>query len=415
MMIEIILIVLCLALLVLSFYFSGSEAGFLSLNHERLLVDSKTNKRAKKLEKFSNNLPIVLMVTLLGNNLVNISFVATSERLWKLLVGERLIGLYLLSSTLLFLFLGEIFPKIIFRKFANIILYKTVGLLTFFNYLFSPITNILLKITSPFIDKLFRGFSEPISRKDFKAIVNDIHLQGELSEQERFFMENFSSFSKTRISEIMTPLVDLFIVNKKQTIKNLLDDIDGSLDMVPVYDKRIDNIIGFVEILEIFYSNNKKKMVSHYLKTPIYIPESITLDRIFSNLLDFKNKFIVALDEYGGCSGVFTWQDILDKIFGFKYGLEQMGEKRDIKEISKNHYQIDSSIDIDSFNNIFHQEILKDGFETLGGFINHYYGRIPEKGEFINYNNLNFKVLKSSKTSVDLLELKVGVKDKNNA
>lgn len=410
-MIEIILLTSCITFLMLSFFFSGSETGFLSINRERFYGDLKSGDvGAKRIQSFVENLPLILMTALLGNNLANIALVASSRRLWLEWIGDRWIGLYLFLSTTLFLLVGEIFPKITFMKYSNLLLYRTSLVMRFFYYTFYLLTYLLSKLANPFIDRVFKGFGDTVSRSDFKEIVNDVHEHGELNEQERMFMENFSFLTQTRIAEIMTPLIDLFIIHKKSMVKDILGQAVVDMDVIPVYGKRVDDIIGFVDVDEVYYAKKaigSKRLITDFVKEPVYIPESVTLDRFFNHLLDYKNRLIVVIDEHGGCSGVVTWKNILDNLFGFKYDLGENSKKFNFRKISENVYEIDSAIDIDNFNNIYKQDIQKDGFETLGGFINHLHGEIPQEGTILLYRNIRFTVLKSSRTSVDMLEMEI--------
>lgn len=397
-------------LMLLSFFFSGSEAGFLSLNRERFYSDLKQgNKNARSLERYVAHMPAMLMTCLLANNLVNIALVATTRKVWVDWFGNEWLGLYLVLSTIVFLIAGDVVPKMVYIKHSNAIIYRTAFLIRFFYRILAPLTQLLLRVASPVIDRLFKGLGDSISRKDFKEIVGDVHRQGELSESERTFLENFSYFSQTRISEIMTPLIDLYVVHKKTTVKSLLDQLEDELDFVPVYEKRVDDIVGYLEVEDVFYSANNKKSITEYIKTPIYIPESITLDRIFSHLLDYRNELIVVIDEHGGCSGLVSWKNILDNLFGFKYDISKKKTNDNIRKLAEGRYEIDSGIDIDTFNNMFKKTIHKEGFETLGGFLNHLCSAVPTKDSMIHYENLTFTVLRGSRTAVDLVEMEINV------
>ena len=207
----------------------------------------------------------------------------------------------------------------------------------------------------------------------------------------------------------MTPLVDLAVLSKEQNIDDLFIKSNLSqADFFAVYENRIDNIIGYIDIIDVFNSTKKNKQAKDFLQKNIYIPENISLDKLYKRFAEYFTDVFIVVDEYGGCSGIVTEKDVTNRIFGFDYYLEKSKKKLDktfISQIDKNNYEVDTLFDIDEFSQFFKVSIKKQGFETLGGFINHLFSKIPLEGETKKWKNLQFSILKASQKSVDLVQI----------
>ena len=397
-------------ILLLSFYFSGNEAGFISLNQEKYQLDIKNHhKKAFVIKPFVDNLDIVLGVTLLGNNLANICATYVGEYLWFELTGGSSLLIFTVLSATLFLVIAEVLPKILFKKYANQILYQLGNMLLFFAIFFRPFVFLITRLSSFLIKPLISFKKEKkLSKEDFNDLLDDIVEEGLIEEKEKHFLNMLSSLSKTKVSEIMTPLVDLYFINKSQDISQVVDEIfKENRELIPVYEERIDNIVGLVSAIDIFNASKKKKIGKDFMKEVVYFPEINTLDKLYA--LFFKNfiKSVVVVDEYGGCTGLVTEKDVIDYIFGFrnKNKDQKFYRERLIKEIAPLVYEISTVCDIEYFNQFFGLHVPKKDYKTLAGYINDVFGYLPKEGESKKTKSFMIHILKSEKTSVKKIKI----------
>lgn len=402
--------------MLLSFLFSGSETGLLALSRERLLADLSNNVAdAKRLRHFAENLPLFLGFVLFGNALANVAATFFSVRLWDAIFGDAYFGFYLVSFSLFFLLSGEILPKIFFKSFSPKLIYASSKILRFLYFFFRPMVQVILLIGKIFergfffMDKDSQSKLTPsaLSLSDFHDIISEGEEEGVFSKDERLFMKNLSLLSRTKAVEVMQPLVDLFMVYKAQDLESVLEEVKRlKIVFIPVYEGRIDKIIGFVDMLEVFRSTRRVKTARDFMSHAIYVPENVSVASLYQRFSIFKNRLVVLVDEYGGCSGIVTVENIMQKTLTPHFSERASGSEHVIK-IDEKSFLMDAALDIDRFNEIMKLNIDKKGFETLGGFLLYLSGKVPEIGERCYYGKLVFKITKADKTGVD--EVKVSM------
>jgi len=271
----------------LSFYFSGTEAGFLSLNQQKFKSDlEQKNQGALKINTLVNRMDSVLGTALLGNNLANNSATLIGSFFCIYILGTPNIDyLSAIVTTVLLLIMGEVLPKIIFKTFSNTLLYKMGHYLHFFRIMFLPLVFVLTKITDIllFPIKMLTRNKSKFSKKDLSEIIVDSWKEGLVEDEEKHFIDTIISLSEIKVLEVMTPLNDLFIVNKKQDIVGLLGTIRRArVNILPVYEGRIDNIIGYIDLVDVFNSTRRKKIAGDFIKETKYIPETTMIDTVYA-------------------------------------------------------------------------------------------------------------------------------------
>ena len=404
--------------LLFSFYFSGTEAGFLALNKEKYQADYEHKKPAAlKIKRFIDKPEDLLGLTLIGNNLLNVIAAQAGLPVFLVLFSvtneftETLANL--MTAALLFVF-AEALPKIIFKQYSNPLLYRGANLLLVFRVLFHPFTTAVIFLSDLMLKPFFangNGGNKSIaklSRKDFSDIIASSHQEGLLSDDEIHFFNTVSSLSRIKVIEVMRPLANLFVIHKFQDLSSILDQLKkAKFDFIPVCDKRIDHIVGYINIIDVLNSTKKVKIAKDFLSETDYIPETNTLDKVYKAFVHSKreNHLLTIVDEYGGCSGILLEADIIDRIFGFHYHLDTEHKSELIKKIAPHSFEVSTLFDIDDFNNKFQVALPKNGYETLGGFINHHFQRIPEEGESLVFQNIKITIKKSNSTSVDLVHV----------
>ena len=141
-------------------------------------------------------------------------------------------------------------------------------------------------------------------------------------------------------------------------------------------------------------------------RDPLFVPETKPIDDL---LMDFKNKkrnIAIAVDEWGGTSGLVTLEDVIEEVVG-EVGDPYDHEEYSFRKISKGHYIVEGAIKIyDLEENIdIHFPDIRE-YDTLAGYILDSIGDIPKEGERVNYGDYIFKVIKLQKNRIDKVEIK---------
>ena len=141
-----------------------------------------------------------------------------------------------------------------------------------------------------------------------------------LNEEKQDMIQGVEDLSKTSVKEVMIPRIDVDFISSDTPRDELIEKIVKSgHSRFPVYTDSIDNVIGVLyvkDLLKSFAENLQTLELSKIIRKPYFVPES---KRIDSLLREFKRHHLhiaIAIDEYGGISGIVTMEDIIEEIVG---------------------------------------------------------------------------------------------------
>jgi len=235
-----------------------------------------------------------------------------------------------------------------------------------------------------------------IFSKIFTFIVRK-PLPEEISEKQDM-IKGVEELSETTVKEVMVPRINVEFVSIDDTSASLLNPIlELGFSRYPVYKDTIDNVIGILYVKDILTKSETlpEFYVKDIIRKPFFVPDSKKLDDLLKEFKRRKVHIAVAIDEYGGVSGIICMEDILEVIVGDIQD-EFDDEKEDFIKLGNGIYLCEARAQIDEINETLGIELPDDDFETLGGFVFELFGRIPETLEKISFktdtNNIDFIV-----------------------
>lgn len=316
----------------------------------------------------------IISTLLIGNNICIVAAtLALDEVLGNSLGLYAKIGIFFLQILLFFL-IAELLPKNIFRKLNSWILLKLFIVILIIFYSLRPVSWLLMTL----IKRVFNFFPESgHTQKD--DIIYFIRTQ--FTREKIPITRGLSSLDKTRAVEIMTPIPEVFSINKTYKVAEVLEKIKGtSYSRYPVYEDRGDNIIGHVDVFDLL-SARLNENITKYIYAPVYVPENIMVDKVLQKMQKNKLAMIFLVNEYGSVSGLITLENIVEEVIGTDIlARDQITEKPYILKLNKDLYELAGNLDLDDFNEKFQLSLGKAGFETITGYIISLYGDIPESG-----------------------------------
>jgi CBS domain containing-hemolysin-like protein len=180
--------------------------------------------------------------------------------------------------------------------------------------------------------------------------------------------------------------------------------IETGFSKIIVFKDSIDDIIGYVHSSDLFHNPNN---ITTLLRKVIFVPETMEASKLLTKFLHEHKSLAVVVDEFGGTAGIVTTEDILEEIFG---EIEDEHDTVELVErkIDDKHYIFSGRMKIDQINEKYFLGLpVDDNYETIAGFILHRYGSIPTMNTIIDIGKFQFKVLRGSKTRIELIELKI--------
>ena len=395
-----VLILVLIALIFISAFFSGSETSITAMNQIKLDSAAESGqKSAKRVNSLRNKMNEVLGVILIGNNLVNISASALLTYFVITEFGDEYVWVATLILTILVIIFAEIAPKNFAAKKPEAIAYPASIILEFLTNYFGWLSRIL-NFFSSWITGVKGGenyFAQNLNRQELKSVLDKETEQVDKEEMEA--MKSLLDLKELSVQDILIPM--------NQVIKLNLNNID-SFDneernrFYPVYEEKESEIIGFIHAKEIEELENFRNDLTDFLIEPYYVPESTQL---FAQLKNFqKNGSEVALvvDEYGEVTGLITLEDLIELIVG-QFNNEEPEEEYEI--IDEDSIIADGSTIIRELNKRMEWDLPEIGAKTLNGLIIDHLNQIPTNNVCIELDSFKLETFKIESNKISKLKI----------
>ena len=404
-----------------SFFFSGLEIAYVSSNKLQIRIESQKESLTGRVFTRITQSPVRFLTTLLlGNTLAIVVFsIFISDVLENILNGYiqsqfEILAIQTIVSTSVILVVADFIPKSIFRSNPNRILKLFSFPSMVLYYLLLPFTTVVLNIAYFLMKRIgkvnvFR-YQSRFTKTDLDTYIQE-HTTATTDtqevEHEVQIFRNALSFPDAKVRDCMVPMVDAIAADINEGLAKLKEKFEQTgLSRILIYSGNMDNVVGYVHYHEMF---KKATDIQKILLPAPVIPESMPAKDALRIFMQQHKSMAVIVDEFGVNSGILTTEDIIEKIFGEihdEYDKEDFMEK----QIGPNEYILSARLDIDDLNQKYHLNIPASGdYKTLGGFILHNTGSIPKTGETITINDFQIKILSSSATRIEQVNLVVKI------
>jgi putative hemolysin len=167
---------------------------------------------------------------------------------------------------------------------------------------------------------------------------------------------------------------------------------------VPVYESSVDDVVGILyakDLLPFLKSDAAvQTSVRTMLRTPVFVPESMSIDDLLHEFQRRKVHLAIVMDEYGGTAGLVTIEDLLEEIVG-EIQDEYDEEEPLIEQLDENRVRVDGRASIDDLLDLWDMKLTledEDEYDTVGGFVYHRIGGVPSPGDEIRLDGLRLTV-----------------------
>lgn len=424
-----IILLIIFILILVNGFFAAAEMALVSISKKDIkkMVENK-EKKSKILQKITADSTVYLSTIQVAITLAGfLSSAFAGARLSGGVVDAFLsIGIPISNSvavvlvtvilSYITLVLGELVPKRIalqhskkFAQFSASTVYFVMILTKPFVKLLSLSTNGVLKLFRV-PDKLPK---EKITEEEIKEMIITGHFEGLYKEEEREMLESIFRFDDLPAEMIMTPRVEVFLLNIEEPFINQLDGlIDSGYSRIPVYKKNKDHIIGVLlvkDILKIVKDSGFEHIeIESLLREPYFVPEHVKLNTLFYNMKKNMEHISILVDEYGGFQGIVTMEDLVEEIVGNIYDEHDETDESIVPQNSHT-YLIDGTIQIQELNRRLQLSLPEDAqeYDTLGGLIINELGYIPKElvEEEIIVQNLVMKIIEIEDNRIEKVKV----------
>lgn len=404
--------------LIFSALFSGTEIAYISSDKVRVELDVKKGGLANRIiNLFYSHQNMFITTVLVGNNVMLIIYgMGMAELLdpWlKSLYDNEVFVLVMqtLISTGIILFIGEFFPKSIFRINPNISLRLFALPIFLFYIVLYPISK-FTALLSKWLMRLVGAQSDDTElgmltvgelNRYIQRSLDDTAAKVEVENEVKIF-HNAIDFSSTYLRDCMIPRNEIVAVDIDEATREQLIELftRSGRSKIIVYREDIDNIVGYIHVSELFHTDRDW----HEAVLPVeFAPEALLANKMMHRLLADKRSLAVVVDEFGGTSGLVTLEDLVEEIFG---DIQDEHDHRHItaRQLSPGVYEFSGRMEIADLNDNYHIPIPEDDeYQTLAGYLLTNLGALPKQGDTITLDDITYDIVKASATRIELIRV----------
>ena len=408
----IIAAVICVCL---SAFFSASEMALSSANRIRLenLRDSGSKAAGiavALLDKFDATLSAILI----GNNFVNIATSSIGSVIAITAFSEEYTWIATVIVTITVIICGETVPKIVAKRNANRMSIAVAPIVRAIRVVLWPAVFVVVSLVN-LITKPMKGDNagdeEDAAVEELQSIIETAEDEDVIDGERSELLQAALDFNEISAYEVMTARVDVDAIDIDDAWEDILEQVNSSpYSRIPVYEDSIDNIIGILYLNHFFKAlvDNERVDIRPLLMKPCFIYKTVKLPAVLSELRREKMHLAVVTDEYGGCLGVISMEDVLEQIVGEIWDETDVVEKEIVRR-PDGGYELDGDMSIDDFLKLTGHD--EDGPETesatLGGWTVEMFGSYPKEGDSFTFENLTVTVLKMDGLRVERVLVRI--------
>jgi putative hemolysin len=407
---EILLLVISLFF---SAFFSGAEAGLLSLPQEKakqIAEEHGLDSWAMKqwLEKPND----ILTTILVGNNFVNIFIASLSTAIAQRFFENDALAISVGVTTVAILLFGEIAPKTFARGRSEKISPPCVAALMVLYYAIYPIVKIFMKIIEFVLGKNAHVRSRVVTKDDIEIMVEMAEEERTMDSKQLDLLTSILEFPSIKVKDIMVPRTSIEAISRDSSFADVIKMVrEVAHSRYPVYDEDLDDVLGFLHVKDLAFASVEEQKnfdVTKYVKPPFFVYEHMKIQAVFDHMNRKKVHLALVKDENGIVVGMLTLEDIMEEIFG-EIQDEHDDEDDGIPGIeSAEGVLVPSTISLRDLYNEYDIKIpLNDNYSTLNGFLLEQLGNnFPKKGHMIIWDGYSFELVRVKNYEIKEVKIK---------
>ena len=257
--------------------------------------------------------------------------------------------------------------------------------------------------------RLVQGRGDVKDRDQIVEFLAGFLERGILAPDEFTMLQGVLEVADTQARDIMIPRSHMVVVSQDQTPAQILKVIsESNHSRFPVIGDGRDEVVGIVlakDVLKQYIRDHQPFSLEPLVRPAVFVPESKRLNTLLAEFRESRNHMAIVVDEYGGVAGLVTIEDVLEQIVGEIDDEHDADAAPPIQPQDGGKFVVQALTRIEEFNEFFNTEISNADYDTVGGLVMHELGRLPRRGEQLDYDGLRFKVLRGDRRRLHTLEV----------
>jgi len=274
--------------------------------------------------------------------------------------------------------------------------------------------------------RLIHLISPPADAEALREVVEEL-IDEPLSESgitpaERLLLANIIKLRECRIGDCMVPRADIVALDVNGSIKELVEEMSSNgYSRIPIYRGKLDDVIGMAHVKDIvpFLAQQRPCLIPDILRPVLYVAPSMPASKLLLQMRQTRQHMAVVIDEFGGVDGLVTIEDLVEEIVGEIEDEHDAPAPPPVIARADGTLLTDARLKIADFEyqtGIQLPPLDGEDLDTLGGYVAHLAGRVPQVGEsFTTASNLNFEVLEMEQSRVNRLRIRPNRRPTNRA
>ena len=375
-----------------------AEMAFARMNRVRAMALADEGRRgADKLvrmlehpERTINSLLLVVLVAQL-----------TSAYLLGILLDRQLgslgIVIGLVVQLVLFFVVAEVVPKTYAIQHTDRAALRTAGFLYAVTY-FPPLNWLtrgligLANIVMP-----GKGLKEGpfVTEEDLLTMADVAADEEAIEHEERELIHSIFEFGDTVVREVMLPRPDMVAIEAESPVEEgIRTAIEAGFSRIPAYEESTDNIVGLVYLKDLVARARhgaEMEPVRASLRPCVFVPEGKRVAELLREMQKQNFHMAIVVDEHGDTAGLVTMEDVLEEIVG-EITDEYDVETPELERLADGGWRVPGKLPIGNVSEATGARFPDDEWDTVGGLVFNFLGRVPEAGDKVTSEGFDFTV-----------------------
>jgi putative hemolysin len=321
--------------------------------------------------------------------------------------GEKIAFLIMLPTLFVM-----IIARSVFLHYAEAMAVRVAYFIRFSSLLFYPVAFLIAAVSRGTVHLSAdskSGQKSHITKEGLKYILGEKTKGGDILTREKEMVSRVFDFSELTAVKIMVPISTLTSLSASMKISEAIGVVaDKKYMRIPVYADTVYNIVGILHYFDLLQMLLKDKqggdgvgeatVASCMRKDVFYVPETKKASELLAAMQKKGEQMAVVVDEYGGATGVVTIEDIGEEIVGTID--EYVAGEKLYRKIAAGRYLVSGRLEMGTLRQLIKVKLPEGNYETVGGFLMHQMGRIPQLKERHQYAGITFIIENADQKSI---------------
>ena len=239
----------------------------------------------------------------------------------------------------------------------------------------------------------------PETADEVVNILRQAHEQEVFDADTLVRLEKVLDFAELEVRDAMITRSQMDVIKAGDSIERIIAYVvETAHSCFPVIGEDKDEVLGILHAKDLLkYTLNPEQFnLNAVLRSAVFVPESKPLNLLLKEFREQRNHMAIVVDEYGGTSGLVTFEDIIEQIIGdIEDEFDEDESADNIFPVSAERYRINATTEIEDINQYFGTDYSDEEADTIGGLVIQEIGHLPVRGEKVIIGPLQFTIARA--------------------